>query len=158
LENKFKIDPKNKDVLGLYTLTLESFGRYLMNQGKFRKATFNFLKAYKASVNLNGEIFEMNVILLNELATLFHVQGMLNKAIQYLRKAKEIGQYLPDMENFSMIYINLGHMYLKLGMLKEAKENCMEGMKNAERHNYNEGKKEAKICLAEIINATKSKI
>jgi len=158
LENKLKIDPENKDVLGLYALTYASFGCYLFRHGQFKSAIFYFKNAYQASVQLNGEIFEMNVILLNELATLYYVRGMLNKAIPYLRKAEEIGQYLPDMKNFSMIYINLGQIYLELGMLKEAEENCMEGMKNAERHNHNEGKKEAEICLAEILNVPNCKI
>ncbi|XP_022173735.1 tetratricopeptide repeat protein 19 homolog, mitochondrial-like [Myzus persicae] len=158
LEDKIKMHPENKDVLGLYALTFDAFGRYLMNRGQFKHAISYFRKAYKASVKLNGEIFKMNVILLNELATLCYVQGKSNKAIQYLRKAEEIGRRLPGMDNFSMIYINLGHIYLEQGLLKEAEKNCMEGMKNATRHNYNEGKKEAEICLAEIKDAMKCKI
>jgi len=40
-------------------------------------------------------------------------------------------------------------------MLKETEKNCLEGMKNANIHRYDESKKEANICLAEIKNARK---
>jgi len=153
LEKKFKIDPENEDVLGLYTITLDAYARYLMNQGQTDNARTYFRKAYNTSVKLNGEVFEMNVILLNDLGTLCYVQGNLDKALHYFRKAEKIGQHLPDMENFSTVYINLGNIYLKQGLLQEAEKNCVEGMKNAKRHRYDEGKKEAEICLAEIKNA-----
>ncbi|XP_001949989.1 tetratricopeptide repeat protein 19 homolog, mitochondrial [Acyrthosiphon pisum] len=155
LEKKLKIDPENEDVLGLYAITLDAYARYLMNQGQTKNARAYFRKAYNASVKLNGEVFEMNVILLNDLGTLCYIQGKLDKALHYFKKAEQIGQHLPDMENFSTVYINLGNIYLKQGMLKEAEQNCVEGMKNAKRHRYDEGKKEAEICLAEIKSAMK---
>jgi len=150
-----KIDPENKDVLGLYAITFEAYGRYLMNQGEINTARICFRKAYKASVKINGEVFKMNVILLNDLGTLYYVKGKLNEALHYFRKAEKIGQHFPDMEILSMVYINLGNIYLKQGMLKEAEQNCVEGMKNAKRHHYDEGKKEAEICLSAIKDAMK---
>ncbi|XP_022166877.1 tetratricopeptide repeat protein 19 homolog, mitochondrial-like [Myzus persicae] len=153
LEKKIKIDPENEDVLGLYSITLDAYARFLMSQGQTKKARIYFRNAYNASVKLNGEVFEMNVILLNDLGTLYYVQGKLDKALHYFRKAEKIGQHLPDMENFSTVYINLGNIYLKQGLLKEAEKNCVEGMKNAKRHRYDEGRKEAEICLAEIKTA-----
>lgn len=104
-------------------------------------------------VKLNGEIYEMNVILLNDLGTLSYVQGYEEDALHYLNKAAKIGQHLPDMENFSSVYINLGNIYLKKGLFKEAEKSCTEGMKNAKRHHYEEGKKEAAICLEEVKSA-----
>jgi len=84
LEKKIKIDPENKDVLGLYAITLDAYGCYLMNQGEIKMARICFSEEYKASVKLNGEVFKMNVILLNDLGTLYYVQGKLNKALHYL--------------------------------------------------------------------------
>lgn len=104
-------------------------------------------------VKLNGEIFEMNVILLNDLGTVSYAQGQVNEALSYLNKAVKIGQHLPDLESFSSIYINLGNIYLEQGLLKEAEKNCVEGMKNAKRHHYNHGIKKAALCLEEIKNA-----
>lgn len=124
-----------------------------MNQGRTNEAFTNFKKSYEICVQLNGEIFEMNVILLNDLGTLSFVQGHVDEALHYLNKAAKIGQHLPDMENFSSIYINIGNIYLKQGLIKEAEKNCVEGMKNAKRHNYEEGKKEAAVCLEEVKNA-----
>lgn len=95
----------------------------------------------------------MNVILLNDLGTLSYVQGRVDEALDFLNKAAKIGQHLPDMENFSSVYINLGNIYLRQGLLKEAEKHCVEGMKNAKRHHYEEGKIEAAHCLTEIKNA-----
>lgn len=153
LEDKIKTDPENEDILGLYSISLDAYGRYLMNIGKPNNACNYFQKAYNTSVKVNGEIFEMNVILLNDLGTLNYVQGKLDDALSFFKKAEQIGKHLPDMENFSTVYINIGNIYLKQGLLKEAEKHCLEGLKNAKRHNYEEGKEEAKICLAEIKNA-----
>jgi len=129
---------------------LDAYARYLLNQGHTKKAFINFKKSYEICVKLNGEVFEMNVILLNDLGTLSYVQGHVDEALYFLNKATKIGQHLPDMETFSSVYINLGQIYLKQGLLKEAEQNCVEGLKNAKRHKYEEGKKEAAQCLDDI--------
>lgn len=149
----YQKDPENENVLGLFSLSLDAYARYLLNQGNTNKAFMNFQKSYEMCVKLNGEVFEMNVILLNDLGTLSYVQGHVEEALNFLNKAAKIGQHLPDMENFSSIHINLGNIYLKQGLLKEAEKHCTEGMKNAKRHKYNEGKKEASLCLDEIKSA-----
>jgi len=155
LKKKYELDPENEDVLGLYSLTLDAYARYLMNQGYTKHACFHFKKAYDISVKLNGEVCEMNVILLNDIGTLCYVRGMLEEALEFFGKAEKIGKHLPDMEHFSTVYINLGNIFLKQGLLKEAEKHCIEGMKNAKRHHYEEGKKEAAICLADIKSAMK---
>ncbi|XP_050426162.1 tetratricopeptide repeat protein 19 homolog, mitochondrial [Adelges cooleyi] len=155
LEELIKLDPDNEDILGLLSLTLDSYARYLLNRGDTKKAYAHFKKSYKTCVKLNGEIYEMNVILLNDLGTLCYVQGNVDKAFKYLNKAAKIGQHLPDMESFSTVYINLGNIYLKQGMLIEAEKSCTEGIKNAKRHNFQEGTEEANICLREVKNLMK---
>lgn len=153
MEEKYKIDPENEDVLGLYSLKLDAYARYLMNQGKIKNACIYFKKSYNISAKLNGEVYEMNVILLNDLGTLAYVQGLEDEALYFFKKAERIGKHLPDMETFSSVHINLGNVYLRQGLLEEAEKYCVEGMKNARRHNYEEGKNEAAICLAEIKKA-----
>ena len=125
-KKKIKINPENKEVLGLYATTLDAYGRYLMNQGEINTAIICFRKAYKASVKINGEVFKINVILLNDLGTIHFVQGMFNEASHYFRKADQIGQHFLDMEILSTLYIDLGNIFLKQGMLKEAEQNCVE--------------------------------
>lgn len=132
---------------------MDAYARYLLNRGQTKKSFVHFQKAYEVCVQLNGEVFEMNVILLNDLGTLSYIQGHIEEALHYLNKAAKIGQHLPDMENFSSVYINLGNIYLKQGLLKEAEKHCVEGMKNAKRHRYDEGRKEAAHCLEEVKNA-----
>lgn len=132
---------------------MDAYARYLLNQGHTKKSFVHFKKAYEICVQLNGEIFEMNVILLNDLGTLSYIQGHVEEALNYLNKAAKIGQHLPDMENFSSVYVNIGNIYLKQGLFKEAEKHCVEGMKNAKRHHYDEGKKEAAQCLEEVKSA-----
>lgn len=153
-----KYDPENEDVLGLYAITLDTYGRYLLTEGQTEIARICFRKAYKASVKLNGEVFEMNVILLNDLGTIYYGQGKLDQALHCFKKAEQIGQHLPDMKSFSMVHINLSYIYLQQGLLKEAENHCVEGMTNAIRHGYEDGKKEAEYCLVGIINFAKCKI
>ncbi|XP_025195722.1 tetratricopeptide repeat protein 19 homolog, mitochondrial [Melanaphis sacchari] len=153
LKKKYEIDPENEDVLGLYSLTLDAYARHLMNQGNNTHACTYFKKAFDISVKLNGELNEINVILLNDLGTMYYVRGMLEEALYFFGKAEKIGKHFPDMETFSTIYVNLGNIFLKQGLLKEAEKHCVEGMKNAKRHHYEIGKTEAANCLADIKKA-----
>ncbi|XP_050528453.1 tetratricopeptide repeat protein 19 homolog, mitochondrial [Daktulosphaira vitifoliae] len=143
-------DPNNEDILGLLSITFDSYARFLLSQGNTKKAYKYFKKSYKTCVKLNGETFEMNVILLNDLGTLSYALGNVKKAFKFFNKAVKIGQHLPDMESFSSVHINLGNIYLKQGLLNEAEKSCIEGMKNAKRHHYAEGIKEATICLQDV--------
>lgn len=143
-------DPNDEDVLGLLSITYDSYARFLLKQGNSKKAYKYLKKSFKTCVKLNGEKFDMNVILLNDIGTLSYVLGNVEKAYKYLNKAVEIGQHLPSMETFSSVHINLGNIYMKQGLLKEAEKSCNEGMKNAKRHHYTEGIKEATICLQDI--------
>jgi len=118
LENKLIIDPENKDILCLYALTLDSLGCYSMNLGRIDDAINWFRKTHKTSVYLYGEVFQMNIVLLNNLANLSCAKKKFNKALFYLKKAEQIAQYLPDKNNFSMIYISFGCIYLQKGMLR----------------------------------------
>jgi len=138
-------------------MTFNTYGHYLTNKGKHNAASIFLRKAYQSSVKLNGEVFEMNANLLNDLGTLYYVQGKTNKSLQYLKKAEKIGRLFPGMKNFSMIYINLSYFFLKEGKFKEAKKYCMKGMKNAMKHCHDKGKEEAKMCLVEIQHGMKNK-
>jgi len=150
-------DPENKEILYLYVKTLDTYARYLTKQGQIKEAKHWIRKAYRLSVKLNGEICKKNVVLLNFLGSLSYTQGNINRALYYFTKAESIGQHLPDMKIHSILYTNLGKVYLLKGVFAKAEKNCIEGLKCAKRHCYFKGKKEAEICLAKITHAMKQK-
>lgn len=54
------------------------------------------------------------------------------------------------MEDLSSIYTNLGNVYIKKGLLDEAKKSCSRGWRlSKDKKNY-ETMEEAKACLDEI--------
>lgn len=54
------------------------------------------------------------------------------------------------MEDISSIHINLGNVYIKKGLLDEAKRWCSTGWKTSKRKQNNETLEEAKACLDEV--------
>jgi tetratricopeptide repeat protein 19 len=62
------------------------------------------------------QIHEQTVVLLNDLGTISFLMGEQDQAIDYLSKAIEIGRHLPNMEDFSSVYVNLGNIYLQKRM------------------------------------------
>jgi len=157
LEKKLKIDPENKAILDLYAKTLNTYGRYLKSQKEYKLAMISFKKAYAVNVKIKGETFENNVIFFNLLGTLYIAEGNLNKGVLYFKKAKKIGQHLPNMKSLAVVYINLADTYLRLGMLEKAEKNCEKALKHAKIHYNFKGKKEAELCLARINNAMRNR-
>lgn len=54
------------------------------------------------------------------------------------------------MEDISVIYVNLGNVFIKKEMFEEAKKWCKEGWRLAKVKNDDESLKEAKLCLDEV--------
>lgn len=82
--------------------------------------------------------------------TISYLKGDHDNALTYLTKAIEIGKHLPNMEDFSSVYVNLGNIYMQQKMFDEAKKYCKEGWQNANRHKNSEGIQEASLCLKEL--------
>jgi tetratricopeptide repeat protein 19 len=101
-------------------------------------------------VEINGMNNEEIVVLLNDLGTICFVQNDLDSAISYLTQAVAIGNELPDMEDFGSVLINLGTMYVKKGMMEEAKQIYQDAWKSAKKHNNAQVLREASSCLHEL--------
>ncbi|RZF42170.1 hypothetical protein LSTR_LSTR004319 [Laodelphax striatellus] len=138
------------DLLTLWAMSLDWYARFLQQQNRLDEALAYYKKAYAMCVKLHGEIHEESVVLLNDIGTISYLKGDKDEALTYMTRAIEVGKHLPNMEDFSSVYVNLGNIYLKKGLYDEAKKYCSEGYKNAKRHDNPEGLKEAGICLEEI--------
>jgi len=149
LERQAK-NSEDEDILMLWGMTLDWYARFLHEQNRLDEAFSHYKRAYDMCVKINGEIHEQTVILLNDLGTISFLRGDNDNAILYMTKAVETGRHLPNMEDFSSVYVNLGNIYIQKEMYKEAEKSCVEGMKNAKRHKNEEGLKEATLCLEEL--------
>ncbi|BES88949.1 Tetratricopeptide repeat protein [Nesidiocoris tenuis] len=155
LEKKVKKDPDDEDLLTLWAMALDWYARFLLDKNRLAEAFNYFMKAYKMCLKVNGEIHEQTVVLLNDLGSVSFLKGDHDGAMEFLTKAVEIGKHLPNMHDFSSVYVNLGNVCLQQKMFEEAKKHCKEGMKNAKRHSNPEGIQEATLCLDEVSKVWK---
>ncbi|CAH0770603.1 unnamed protein product [Bemisia tabaci] len=146
-----KID--NENTIALYGMSLDWFAKFLLQERKYEESVKCYKKAYKLCVEVNGDIHEQNVILLNDIGTVNYLRGNYDKALKYLTRAIEMGKHLPQMEDLSSVYINLGKVYLEQGLKAEAEKHCRDGWKNANRLNNEEGIKDAEMCLSRVQKA-----
>ncbi|KAK9510676.1 hypothetical protein O3M35_005412 [Rhynocoris fuscipes] len=145
----------NEDAVVLLAMTLDWYARFLLERDRLEEALNYFKKAYDLCISIYGEIHEQTVVLLNDLGTISFLKGNMEDAMDYLNKAVEIGRHLPNMEDLSSVYVNLGNMYLQKRMFDEAKKYCKEGWQNAKRHKNSDGLQEATLCLDELNKAMK---
>ncbi|XP_008212523.1 tetratricopeptide repeat protein 19 homolog, mitochondrial [Nasonia vitripennis] len=138
------------DIITLWSMNLDWYAHLLLNMARYSEAMNFMQKAYDLCVKLNGELHEQCVVLLNDLGSISFMKGNLDEAIEYLNKAAEIGKQLPDMEDIASIHVNLGNVYLKKGLLDEAKKCCAKGWKLSKDKNNYESLDEAKACLDEV--------
>lgn len=154
---KFKIDEavqiKNENLIELWLMFLASEAHYYLHRENYEKAQKYFKKAYEVSLNTKGEISEHTVTFLHQLGAVCFQKGDVEIAVEYLKKASELGQHLPGMVQLSNVYITLGNIYLKQGFIVEAERLCTQGYKNAVRHNYEKGIEESNACLKELREA-----
>lgn len=150
LQSNIEEGKYGEDTLLLLSMTLDWYARFLVDMNRLPEAFENFKKAYDLCVEINGMNSEEVVVLLNDLGTLCFVQNDLDSAISYLTQAVTIGNKLPHMEDFGSILINLGTMYVKKGMVEEAKQIYQDAWKNAKKHNNVQVLKEASSCIDEL--------
>lgn len=145
---------RDDEVIALWIMSLTSRAHFSVNRGNFEKAYKYFKKAYDACVLIHGELSEYAVTLLQQMGVVCYQKGNLELAVEYLKKATELGKHLPGMERLSNSHITLGNIYIQQGFFKDASALCTEGYKNAMRHNYEQGVKEANACLDELKRST----
>ncbi|XP_058804758.1 tetratricopeptide repeat protein 19 homolog, mitochondrial [Phymastichus coffea] len=150
LQEHIDHETEDLDIIALYAMNVDWYAHFLMTMSRYTEAMRFMEKAYDLCVKLNGEIHEQSVVLLNDLGSICFIKGNLDEAINFLSKAAEIGANLPDMEDLSSIHINLGNVYIKKGLLDEAKKCCTTGWRLSKSKKNLETLEEAKTCLDEV--------
>ncbi|KAJ4441235.1 hypothetical protein ANN_11086 [Periplaneta americana] len=141
---------KDEDTVLLWAMALDGYARFLVDAARLPEAFICFQKAYDLCVEINGEENEEIVVLLNDLGTICFIQNDLDKAVSFLKQAIAIGNKLPDMKDFSSVLLNLGTVYMKKGMVEEAKQFYEAAWKNAKRHKNSGVLKEVSSCMDEL--------
>jgi len=157
LQSNIEEGRHDEDTMLLWAMTLDWYARFLVDANRLPEAFEYFKKAYDLCVQMNGVNNEETVVLLNDLGTICFVQNDFDSAISYLTEAVAIGNKLPDMKDLGSVLINLGTVYMKKGMMKEAKQFYQDAWKNAKKHNNAEVLKEASSCLDELKSSKNTK-
>ncbi|XP_023248347.1 tetratricopeptide repeat protein 19 homolog, mitochondrial-like [Copidosoma floridanum] len=136
--------------MNISAMSLDWYAHLLLNMSRYTEAMRHMKSAYELCVRLNGEVHEQSVILLNDLGSISFTKGNLDDAVDYLTKAVVTGEKLAEMDDIASIHVNLGNVYIKKGLLDEAKKSCLKGWKLSKKTKNDESMGEAKLCLEEI--------
>lgn len=147
------VKKKDLETIEFWLMFLSSEAHYYLMRGVFDKAQKYFKRAYEISLETKGEISEHTVTFLQQLGAVAFQNGDLEIAVEYLKQAADSGKHLPGMVNLSNVYVSLGNIYLKQGLLKDAEVMCNQAVKNAKRHKYTKGIDDASACLKEVQEA-----
>jgi tetratricopeptide repeat protein 19 len=150
LQKNIEDGQNDQDTLMLWALAMDWYARFLVDMNRLPEAFEYFKKTYDLCVKINGAENEEVVAVLNDLGTICFVQNDIDSALSYLSQAADIGNKLPDMENFGSVLINLGTVYMKKGMVQEATHVYQEARTNAKKHKNAEVLKQANSCLDEV--------
>ncbi|XP_011304360.1 tetratricopeptide repeat protein 19 homolog, mitochondrial [Fopius arisanus] len=145
-----KTSPEDEDVLLLWGMTLDWYGKFLLSQSRLPEALKCYQQAHKLCQQVHGDEHEQTVVLLNDLGTVYCLLGEYEKALGHLSDAILIGEKLPEMSDLSSIHVNIGNVYLKRSLYNEARDACTVGLKLAKKNNDIECQEQANACLAEV--------
>lgn len=77
--------------------------------------------------------------------------GDINGAKEYLEEALELAGQLPEMAEFAVLKANLGLLYLKQGLLQQAKDACAFAWRLGKKMDSSQAIEQADYCL-NLIN------
>ncbi|XP_050837826.1 tetratricopeptide repeat protein 19, mitochondrial isoform X2 [Serinus canaria] len=115
----------------LLGMSLDSYGRYLLNINELPAAQKMYEKALKISNDVQGETHPQSVVLLNDLATVLDAQGCYEEALAYSRRAAELARDTQHPEEH-MVLNNLAAILMHKDFL-QAKQVYKEALKQAQQ-------------------------
>ncbi|XP_032592606.1 tetratricopeptide repeat protein 19 homolog, mitochondrial isoform X1 [Drosophila grimshawi] len=142
--------PKDNDILELYGLTKNWFGQLLMKQGKYTEAKNLFKEALEILVEVYGTLNDASVTILNNISVAYVNLENYTEAKETLLHALSIAKELKDATQEGVIQANLGLVYLREGLLKEAEKFCKLAWKLGKSHKNADAIEQAEYCLNEI--------
>ncbi|MCK4642198.1 tetratricopeptide repeat protein [bacterium] len=136
----------------LYSQAINLMGGIKRYAGEFDSA----LEFYEKSLELNRKksLYSNMGIISTNIASLYHIKGQFEKAVEYLTKAQTAFIRSGDIFNSEDMKKDLGLMQLEMGNYDEAEVNFLQYLKNAKKLSYRKG--EAEVCnfLGYLYEAT----
>lgn len=68
----------------------------------------------------------------------------------YINDAIKLARSYPEMYQTGIYHANLGMLYLKKGLLPEARKSCSQAQRMAEESNSADGVEQANYCIDQI--------
>ncbi|XP_014468804.1 PREDICTED: tetratricopeptide repeat protein 19 homolog, mitochondrial isoform X2 [Dinoponera quadriceps] len=149
LQSHIETDPENMDALHAQMLTYEWYGQMLISKSQYTEA-YNYILRALNMVKKTDASHEDTIDILNNLGYICYIQEKYDEAIKYYSAAVEIGEKVPDIPHMDIIHVNIGNIFLKKGLYKEAKNSCQQGRKIADNIKNNDVMQEADECLKEV--------
>lgn len=147
--------PEDNDVLELYGLTKNWFGQLLMKQGKYEEAKNLFKEALDILMGVYGTLNDASVTILNNISVAYVNLENYAEAKKTLLHALAVAKELKDDTQEGIIQANLGLVYLREGLLKEAENFCKLAWKTGKSHENADAIEQAEYCLNEIKSSMK---
>uniref|UniRef100_A0A674HEL4 Tetratricopeptide repeat domain 19 n=1 Tax=Taeniopygia guttata TaxID=59729 RepID=A0A674HEL4_TAEGU len=116
----------------LLGMSLDSYGRYLLNINELSAAQKMYEKALQISNDVQGETHPQSVVLMNDLATVLDAQGRYEEAHTYSRRAAELARDTKHPEEH-MVLSNLAAILMHKEDFLQAKQVYKEALKQAQQ-------------------------
>ncbi|KAH8324508.1 hypothetical protein KR074_008951 [Drosophila pseudoananassae] len=142
--------PEDKDVQELYGLTKNWFGQLLMKQGNYAEARKLFKEAYDTLVDVYGTVNDASVTILNNISVAYVNLEKYAEARETLLLAMDLAKELKDVTQEGILQANLGLIYLREGLMKQAENACRLAWKMGKQHGNPDALEQAEYCLNEI--------
>ncbi|XP_065355718.1 tetratricopeptide repeat protein 19 homolog, mitochondrial isoform X2 [Calliphora vicina] len=146
--------PDDIDVKELWALTTNWFGQLLMKENKFKQAKQCFEDAYDCFIKIHGACNEEAVTILNNLSVVCTSMGHFGEARRYILKALDLVKSIKDTSQEGVLLANLGLIYLREGLINEAKTYCSQAWKTGKTQQNDAAIEQAEYCLNEIKTYT----
>lgn len=130
---------------------LDGYAHLLVNTARYKEALDQRETVHSLYKTLYGDKHQKLVYNLNEFGRIFSYLGDDDRAIQFFNEALEMSKHVEiDQLEVCALYVNLGRVHMRKGILKKAKEFCTEAMFIAKKLDNPIGKDQAGKCLDEI--------
>uniref|UniRef100_A0A8C3NG14 Tetratricopeptide repeat protein 19, mitochondrial n=1 Tax=Geospiza parvula TaxID=87175 RepID=A0A8C3NG14_GEOPR len=116
----------------LLGMSLDSYGRYLLNINELPAAQKMYEKALQISSDVQGERHPQSVVLLSDLAMVLDAQGCYEEALAYSRRAAELARDTQHPEEH-MVLNNLAAILMHKEDFLQAKQVYKEALKQAQQ-------------------------
>lgn len=149
IEKKLKT-VNDDDLLEMWSLAQNYYAQLLMDLKKFVEAEKYLTESYKIYTNIHGIVNREAIMMMNNLSVICLDLNEYTKAREYLEKAIETAKDIPDMLEVGVLQANLGLLYLRQGLVSQAKEICALAWRMGKKNSDDDTLKQADYCLEEI--------